>query len=392
MVSLYRVFITALKLGLTSFGGPIAHLGYFREEYVSKRRWIDEGTYADIVALCHFLPGPTSSQVGIAIGLTRRGILGAVGAWLGFTLPSAAAMLLFAYGTVHFQDLITAEWLRGLKAVAVAVVAIALWGMAKSLAPDRARASIAIITAIAMLFLQHPLSYLLAIIVAGVIGWRFVKTGNDLFSSKEYSALTTIRPIISFGCIAIFLALLLGLPLAANAIDNNWLNLFDGLYRSGSLVFGGGHVVLPLLQTESVQSGWVSTDQFIAGYGAVQAVPGPLFTFAAYLGGIAEGWSGALIAIIAIFLPSFLLVIGIIPFWSRIRSIPTLHGAFASINAAVVGFLAAALYDPVWTAAIHTASDFALALAAFGLLAFWKAPPWLVVLSVSSVGVALARL
>ena len=380
------------RLGFTSFGGPVAHLGYFREEFVERRKWVDEQTYADIVALCQFLPGPASSQVGIAIGLTRAGIRGAFGAWLGFTLPSAIALILFAYGVSAWGDVADQGWLNGLKIVAVAVVAQALWGMATNLCPDRERATIAIGAAILVLAWPVVGVQVGVIILGGIIGWAFL-------ARSELGKITPLNVPISrnfaIGAFAVFLLLLGGLPLARALADTYPLDLFDSFYRTGSLVFGGGHVVLPLIQSEVVPPGWVSPDDFVAGYGAAQAIPGPLFTFAAYLGAVSTmtpaGWVGGGIALVAIFVPSFLLVFGALPFWDLLRTRIGFQTALKGINAAVVGLLLAALYDPVFTSAIMRPLDFALALVAFAMLAFWKLPPWLVVISTAAGGAALAQ-
>ena len=389
---LWEVLLVALKLGLTSFGGPVAHLGYFRDEYVSKRKWLDDGAYADLVALCQLLPGPASSQVGMAVGMTRAGIGGGVAAWLGFTLPSAVLMIVFGYGVAAFGGVATEGWLRGLKAVAVAVVALAVFGMAKNLTPDRTRASLAVLTAIAMLFWRTPLTQVLVIAAAGCAGMLLLKDTPP--APADAPAMVRTGTVPAIAALAAFLLLLAGLPLASGLADGEWLRVFDGFYRAGALVFGGGHVVLPLLEAEVVPAGWVTRDQFIAGYGLAQAVPGPLFTFSAYLGtvmpGPPGGWSGGLFALAAVFLPSFLLLIGILPFWHRLRANHRLRAAITGINAAVVGLLLAALYDPVWVSAISRPADLALALAAFALLAWWKLPPWLVVLIGAATGAALA--
>ena len=389
---LIEVLLVALKLGLTSFGGPVAHLGYFRDEYVRTRKWLDDEAYADLVALCQFLPGPASSQVGMAVGMTRAGIGGGIAAWLGFTLPSAALLILFGYGVAAFGELAAGAWLRGLKAVAVAVVAFAVFGMARTLTPDRPRATVAIITAIAMLFWRTPLTQVLVIAAAGVAGVLLL---NDAPAAAATPRTTTgggaVRIVVG---LATFLLLLAGLPIARQVVDSEWLRVLDGFYRAGSLVFGGGHVVLPLLEAEVVPTGWVTRDRFIAGYGMAQAVPGPLFTFSAYLGtvmgGPPSGWQGGLLALAAIFLPSFLLLIGVLPLWQRLRANHRFRAALAGINAAVVGLLLAALYDPVWVSAIAGPADLALALAAFAMLAWWKLPPWLVVLFGAAAGAGLA--
>ena len=391
---LFEVLLVALKLGLTSFGGPVAHLGYFRDEYVSRRKWLTDDAYADLVALCQFLPGPASSQVGMAVGMTRAGIGGGVAAWLGFTLPSAGLLILFGYGVAAFGELAAGGWLGGLKAVAVAVVAFAVYGMARNLAPDRTRASVAIVTAIGMLFWRTPLTQVLVIAAAGVAGMLLLK---DAPAAAAGAPRSTARGALGTAVgLAAFLLLLAGLPVARQVVDSEWLRVFDGFYRAGALVFGGGHVVLPLLEAEVVPAGWVTRDQFIAGYGMAQAVPGPLFTFSAYLGtvmaGPPSGWRGGLFALAAIFLPSFLLLIGILPLWHRVRANPRFRAALAGINAAVVGLLLAALYDPVWVSAIHGPADIALTLAAFAMLAWWKVPPWLVVLIGAAAGAALTAL
>jgi chromate transporter len=373
-----EVFAAFLKLGLTSFGGPIAHLGYFRDEFVTRRKWVDEANYADIVALCQFLPGPASSQVGITLGMVRAGLPGALVAWVGFTVPSALALVLFAYGVSAFGDLGHAAWLHGLKIVAVAVVAQAVWGMAQSLCPDRERITLAIGAAMLALFLPSSMGQIGVIVLGALIGWRFLPSNGEARVSMLHVPLSRRAAVLAF---ATFVVLLLGLPLLGGA--RHWLDLFDAFYRSGSLVFGGGHVVLPLLQQEVVPPGWISNDAFLAGYGAAQAVPGPLFTFAAYLGAamqpVPNGWLGALICLVAIFLPSFLLLFGALPFWNDLRNRADIQSALKGVNAAVVGLLLAALYTPVWTSAIAGPADFAIAIAAFALLVFWKVPPWLVV-------------
>ena len=382
----FEILLVALRLGLTSFGGPVAHLGYFRQEYVESRKWLDERTYADLVALCQFLPGPTSSQVGIAVGISRGGLLGGFAAWLGFTLPSAAILILFAYGVGEYGELVSGDWLRGLKIVAVPVVALAVWEMAKNLAPDRRRATIAI--AIVLLLWQNPAGYVVLILASGLAGWFLLR--REAGAASPATAPVPFSRYLAIAGLCLFFILLLGLPLFRQAWQNEWLEVFDGFYRSGSMVFGGGHVVLPLLQSEVVTPGWVTNEEFIAGYGAAQAIPGPLFTFSAYLGtvmGEPPGeWTVGLFALAAIFLPSFLLLIGVLPFWNGLRSSANFRAALTGVNAAVVGLLAAALYDPVWTTAIQTPADLALGLAAFGLLAFWKWPPWLVVPITALVG------
>jgi chromate transporter len=384
-----EVLAVSTRLGLTSFGGPIAHLGYFREEYVARRKWIDEQSYADLVALCQFLPGPASSQVGIGLGIIRAGLLGGIMAWIGFTLPSAIALMLFGYG-VQRVDIANAGWLHGLKIVAVAVVAQAVWGMARSLCPDRERATIAILAAIAVLAVPTALGQVLTIAVAGLVGWRLLPAAAAPASHPARVPLSRRAGIVAW---VLFFALLGGLPLLRLVSPSQGLALFDSFYRVGSLVFGGGHVVLPLIWSEVVPTGWVSNEEFVAGYGAAQAVPGPLFTFAAYLGTVMHdppnGLAGSALALVAVFLPSFFLVVGALPFWDTVRAHPSFQAALRGINAAVVGLLASALYTPVWTSAIEGPADFALGLAAFGLLMFWKLPPWLVVILAALGGAAI---
>jgi chromate transporter len=387
-----EVLAVATRLGLTSFGGPVAHLGYFRSEYVLRRRWVDEQTYADVVALCQFLPGPASSQVGIAIGIFRAGLLGALAAWLGFTLPSAIVLVLFALG-IRGLDLSGAGWLLGLKIAAVAVVAQAVWGMARTLCPDRERASIAIVAALVVTAWPTAWGQVLVIVLAGVVGLRLLPGSGD--PGAPHARVPFGRPL-GLAALTLFFALLVALPVLRYLTGSPALAVFDGFYRAGALVFGGGHVVLPLLQAEVVPPGWVSNEQFLAGYGAAQAVPGPLFTLAAYLGAVMRpwptGWLGAVVALTAIFLPAFLLVVGTLPFWDALRARPAFRAALRGINAAVVGLLLAALYQPVWTSAIHAPADFGLALAAFGLLALWGTPPWIVVAFSAAGGQALALL
>ena len=389
MSAFLEVFTVALRLGLTSFGGPIAHLGYFRDEYVARRKWLDEKSYADLVALCQFLPGPASSQVGMAIGISRAGLPGALAAWLGFTLPSALLLIVFAFGVDALGTAATAGWLHGLKVVAVAVVAQAVWGMAKSLCPDRQRATLAIVAAVVTLSWPTAAGQVVAIIIAGIVGWLFL--APTILTSQVHAQFPVSKRTGVFAWI-IFFVLLLGLPAIRPLAQSHWLDVFDSFFRVGSLVFGGGHVVLPLLQTEVVGPGWITNEQFVAGYGATQAVPGPLFTFSAYLGAVMHGWSGGLLTLTAIFLPSFLLVVGALPFWQRLRANANFQSALSGVNAAVVGLLLAALYSPVWTSAIHSATDFALGLLGFMLLMFWKQQPWLVVLLSAAAGEALARL
>jgi chromate transporter len=373
--SLWELFKVSLKLGLTSFGGPIAHIGYFREEYVNRKKWLDEKSYADLVALCQFLPGPASSQVGIGIGLMRGGLLGAITAWLGFTMPSALALAIFAY---LYQGYGTSGsgWIHGLQLAAVVIVAQAVWGMGKSLTPDRTRISIAVITAMVSLLWSSPWSQVLLIVAGGLAGLAFYKEAPKETASELPNTISKKPAAIA---LILFIGLLILLPLLRILYPTDWVALVDSFYRSGALVFGGGHVVLPLLEQEVVSPGWMTEQQFLAGYGAAQAVPGPLFTFAAYLGMAMKGWVGAAAALLAIFLPAFLLVIGVLPFWHSLRQRASAKRALFGINAVVVGMLLAALYNPVWTSAVHTPVDFGIVLAAFVLLMFWKLPPWLIV-------------
>jgi len=387
------VFLIFLRLGLTSFGGPIAHLGHFRDEFVTRRQWLSERSYADLVALCQFLPGPASSQVGMALGLSRSGYAGALAAWLGFTLPSAVALIVFALGIASHRDAMPSGVLQGLKVVAVAVVAQAVWGMARNLCADGPR--VTIMAAATCLVLLVPSAWG----QVGVIGLAAV-VGLLLFKPAQGDAHEPLPMAIGHRAalfwLALFLVLLLGLPWLSVQFPNPALAMVDAFYRSGSLVFGGGHVVLPLLQAEVVPSGWVSNDAFLAGYGAAQAVPGPLFTFAAFLGAsmnqAPSGWLGGLICLLAIFAPSFLLVVGALPFWERLRRNTRTQAALSGVNAAVVGLLLAALYQPVWTSAIHAPRDFGLALVALVALMFWKLPPWLVVCGSGVAGWLLSML
>ena len=388
-----EVLRVATRLGLTSFGGPVAHLGYFHDEYVVRRKWLDEASYADLVALCQFLPGPASSQVGIAIGLRRAGLLGGVAAWLGFTLPSAIALVAFAYG-VQGLDVRDAGWLHGLKIAAVAVVAVAVWGMARTLAPDRDRATIAILSTVAALAWRSGTAQVAIIGLAALAGLRFLPGAAP--GTAAHAGAVPVGRRTAVVALALFFALLIALPRARHAVPSHALAVFDSFFRAGSLVFGGGHVVLPLLQAEVVSPGWVSPEAFVAGYGAAQAVPGPLFTFAAYLGAVMTppptGVAGAGLALVAVFLPSFLLVVGVLPFWDALRRRASVQSALRGINAGVVGLLLAALYQPVWTSAIRAPADVALALLAFGLLALWKVPAWLVVALAAAGGAGLSLL
>ena len=389
------VFRAFLALGLTSFGGPVAHIGYFREAFVVRRAWMDERGYADLVALCQMLPGPTSSQVGIGIGLTKAGLAGAFAAWLGFTAPSAVALVALGYGVVAFEDVIPAGLLRGLEAVVVAVVAQALWGMARTLCPDPPRVTVAVLGAAAVLGIGGSPTQIAVIAAGGLIGLLLLRTEDPPPSAPAPIAIAP-APVTAAASLTLFFVLLVLLPVLAATWPSQGLALADSFYRSGSLVFGGGHVVLPLLEAEVLPPGWVSEDAFLAGYGAAQAVPGPLFTFAAYLGTVMEappaGWVGGLICLSAIFAPSFLLVVGTLPYWNALRRLEAARRAMLGVNAAVVGLLLAALYDPVWTSGVRSAGDFVLALAAFALLASWKLPPWLVVVLGALAGWAVEAL
>lgn len=389
--SAWRVFLVFLRLGLTSFGGPIAHLGYFRTEFVERRRWLDDRSYSDLVALCQFLPGPASSQVGMALGLGRAGWPGLLAAWAGFTLPSAFALILLAFGITQYQALAESGWVHGLKVVAVAVVAQAVWGMAKSLCPDRPRAALAILAALLTLVLPSATGQVAAIVVAGLVGRWGLKVVHP--AGGQAHAYPVSRKLGAVA-LSLFVLLLAALPVWAAASGSSTSALLEGVYRSGALVFGGGHVVLPLLQATVVPSGVVSNADFLAGYGAAQAVPGPLFTFAAYLGAVASGplhgWVGGLVLLGVIFLPAFLVLIGALPFWAALRHRDGIQTAMAGINAGVVGILLSALYDPVWTSAIHGRADFGLALAAFGLLVFGRVPPMVVVLLAGVAGWVMA--
>lgn len=380
-----------LKLGLTSFGGPIAHLGYFRDELVARRKWIDEAGYADLVALCQFLPGPASSQVGFALGLLRGGgLLGGLAAWCGFTLPSAVLLCLLALGAGALAGPVAEGVLHGLKLVAVAVVAQAVWGMARTLTPDRQRAAIALAAVAVAVFAEGSLGQIGAIALGAVAGLRLCRDGGPAPAGRLSLPVSRRGGAIA---LAMFAALFLAVPALAAATGSQGLALFDAFYRSGALVFGGGHVVLPLLQAELVPPGWVTNAAFLEGYGLAQAVPGPLFTFAAWLGATMgpapNGLAGAAVALAAIFLPGLLLLYGALPYWDALRRRPGAQSAMRGANAAVVGILGAALYSPVWTSAVLAPSDFALALAGFLALTVWQAPPWTVVLGLAAAGGAL---
>lgn len=395
-----EVFWAFLKLGVTAFGGPVAHLGYFREAFVERRRWLDDAAYADLVALCQFLPGPASSQVGMALGLQRAGFAGLVAAWTAFTLPSALLLVAFAWGITALGDVSEAGWIHGLKAAAVAVVAHAVLGMARTLAPDAKRATIAVLSLVIVLLVPGPLAQVLAMAGAGIAGLLWLRAPETPVEASSAFAVRVPRAL-AIGCLGAFAAVLAAvltvLPLITQATGNLTLALFTVFARAGSLVFGGGHVVLPLLEADTVQAGLVSESAFLAGYGAAQAVPGPLFTFAAYLGSIAAppgaggdptgiNLLGAAIALVAIFLPAALLVVGTLPFWSRIRQAPRAQRVLSGVNAGVVGLLAAALYTPVFTSGVTGPLTLALAAIAFVALHKWHAPAWAVVIAAGLAG------
>ena len=383
-----RVF---LKLGLTCFGGPVAHIGYFRDEFVLRRKWIDEHAYADLVGLCQFLPGPASSKVGFSISLMRAGYAGALAAWAGFTLPSAALLVLFAYGAGALQGPVGQGLLHGLKLTAVAIVAQAVWGMARNLCPDRERASIAVAAALLILLSGTSAAQVGAIILGGLAGLWLCRSEAPAPSGHVEIPVSRRAGLVA---LTAFVFLLVGLPALRGLTGSPGVALFDAFYRSGALVFGGGHVVLPLLREGFVGTGWVSDDTFLAGYGAAQAVPGPLFTFAAYLGTVVapepHGVLGAVLGLLGIFLPGLLVLLGALPFWDSFRKRAGAQAAMRGVNAAVVGVLGAALYDPVWTSSVHSPQDFAVALVGFALLAVWRAPPLLVVVFSAAAAAAMA--
>jgi chromate transporter len=383
-----EVFLAFLKLGLTCFGGPIAHIGYFRDELVVRRKWLDETTYADLVALCQFLPGPASSQVGFSLGVLRgNGVLGGLAAWLAFTMPSAVILFAFALSAAAFTGPVAAGFLHGLKLVAVAVVAQAVWGMTRSLTPDRTRAAIALAAVAIVTLFVGSIAQITAIALGACAGLLLCQGDTAPIAGHLNFPVTRRAGSIA---LALFAALLLLTPLVAAATGSHALAMFDAFYRSGALVFGGGHVVLPLLQAQVVTPGWVSSETFLAGYGLAQAVPGPLFTFAAYLGAVKNSWPNGLVgstmALIALLLPGMLLVYGWLPFWDAMRTRSSAQAAMRGTNAAVVGILGAALYHPVWTNAVSAPLDFALALTGFLLLTVWKLPPWVVVVLLAVAG------
>jgi len=383
-----EILIVSTRLGLTSFGGPVAHLGYFHEEYVRRRKWMDEKSYADLVALCQFLPGPASSQVGIGIGVIRGGVIGGIISFLGFTLPSVIALIVFA-SILYTYGIEDAGFINGLKIVAVVVVAHAVLGMAKKLTPDLQRKTIALFALVVTLLWQTAYSQVGVILLAGIVGYLLYRKQP---LEQGNSNVTTFPISRRFGyiCLTLFFGLLIILPILSRLTTLDWIALFDSFYRSGSLVFGGGHVVLPLLEQEFVPSGWLTEQEFLAGYGAAQAVPGPLFTFAAYIGAVIGGFPGGLFATFAIFLPAFLLILGTLPFWDALRSNPKIKGALIGVNASVVGILLSALYYPIWTTSILSSIDFALAAILFSMLVYWKLPPWVIVVTGAIGGVLIS--
>ena len=390
----WSILLIFLRLGLTSFGGPVAHLGYFREELVTKRKWLSEKSYADVVSLCQFLPGPASSQVGMVLGYSQKGYLGVLAAWLGFTLPSAIVLILFAYGITNHSQWVSTDVILGLKIVAVAIVAQAVWGMAKNLCPDLVRIVLMLTAACLMLlFPSFIWGQIAVIIAAGIFGALY-------FAPKQVAKHEPLPIQMShtagFIWITLFFILLFALPALQDFYSNQVLAMTSAFYRAGSLVFGGGHVVLPLLQAEVVPAGWVTNDTFMVGYGATQAMPGPLFTFAAFLGSATTnsptGWVGGVLCLVAIFIPSFLLVAGTLPFWETLRRRVRIQAALMGVNAAVVGILLSALYQPVWTSAILKPSDFCLAVIAFVALMYWKIAPLLVVVGTAAIAWLIAFL
>jgi len=385
------IFAVFLRLGLTSFGGPIAHLGYYRTEFVERRRWLSEAAYADLVALCQLLPGPASSQVGFAVGLSRGGLAGGLAAWLGFTLPSAVAMVLFARGAGAMTGPLGAGMFHGLQVVAVAVVAQAVWSMARTLCPDRTRATIAVGGTLIVIAAPTAIGQIVAILMGAAAGAWLCREASVVAAAERLSV--PVPRALAVAALALFALLLIGLPIAAAVLPVPAIAVAEAFYRAGSLVFGGGHVVLPLLHASVVEPGWVSEDAFLSGYGAAQAVPGPLFTFAAYLGATMHAppseWPGAALCLAAIFLPGLLLVLGVLPFWVSLGRAALVSAGLRGVNAAVVGVLLGAFYDPVWTKGIGGPADFALALVAFVLLVIWKAPSWLVVLASALGGAAV---
>ncbi|MDE0234865.1 MAG: chromate efflux transporter [bacterium] len=384
----WEVFWVALRLGLTSFGGPVAHFGYFHEEYVERRRWVDEGTFADLLALSQAFPGAASSQLGFAIGIVRGGLRGGLAAWLGFTLPSAVILTTLGLGASRIGQQ-AQGWVHGLVVVAVPVVALAVWKLWSNLAPDPFRSSMAVAAAVTLIAFQSPArtTTVLVIVLGGLLGWRFCR---DLPAGSGQHRLPALSRKTGVIAALVFLGLLAALPIASRVTESELVEVTDAYYGAGALVFGGGPVVLPLLEPEVVGTGWVDPELFIAGYGAAQAIPGPVFTFSSYLGAVMtpepNGIPGAALAMVALFLPSLLMVMATLPFFSALRAHAGVQAALRGVNAAVIGILLVVLYDPLWTNAIREPSDLALALVGFGLLAFWKVPPWLVVLLTAAAG------
>ncbi len=391
--SVVEIFWVALRLGLTSFGGPIAHIGYFQDEYVQRRRWVDEETFADLVALSQAFPGAGSSKLGMAIGTARGGLWGGFMAWLGFTLPSAVIMTVLGLTASRLTEQ-ASGWIHGLVVVAVPVVGLAVWKLWRQLAPDRFRSSMAIVSTLALIAFPSSArtTIVVVIVVGGIVGWRFLR--RDVSESRSYQLGSGRRAAIVSA--VLFFVLLVSLPILRATLDSQAIATADAFYGSGALVFGGGPVVLPLLESEVVGPGWVDEPTFIAGYGAAQAVPGPIFTFSSYLGaslGVSpSGLGGSLLALVAIFLPSFLIVVANLPSFGALRARPGVQAVLRGVNAAVVRILLAALYDPLWSSAIRSTEDFGLALVALGLLAFWKLPPWVVVILTAAGGGLLATL
>lgn len=386
--ALLEVLWVSMRLGVTSFGGPIAHLGYFHEEYVRRRKWLDERSYADLVALCQFLPGPASSQVGMGIGMIRAGVLGAIVAFLGFTLPSVLLLILFAL-FLQGVDVKDIGWIHGLKIVAVVVVAHAIMGMAQKLTPDLKRKSVALVALTGTLLWQTSFTQIIIILLSAMIGYLFFQQ----YETEESRKVSFSFPrSLGYLSLVFFFGLLFLLPILKEFAQLPWIDLFDRFYRSGALVFGGGHVVLPLLEREFVPTGLLTEKEFLTGYGAAQAVPGPLFTFAAYIGAMINGWQGGLLATVAIFLPAFLLLMGTLPLWNALRKNAKIQGALAGVNAAVVGILIAAFYTPIWTSSIRNSIDFAFGAILFYLLAYWKLPPWIIVVTGALGGWLIAML
>lgn len=388
-----EILFVATRLGTISFGGPVAHIGYFRDEYVNRRGWLDEETYLDVVSLCQVLPGPTSSQVGIVIGMYRSGFLGGLAAWIGFTLPSAFLLILFAFGISNSVSLHESGWLHGLKLMSVAVVSFAVWSMASTICTDRIRMTITVFSAIIILSISIQGMQFYAIVAGALLGWLFLEgtpANAGYQDSNRFGKKTAIFSLI------IFVSLIILLPVARHMTANPFIAVADSFYRTGALVFGGGHVVLPLLQSEVVDTGWVTQDAFLAGYGAAQGIPGPLFTFAGYLGATMAHFRyplvSGLVCLVAIFLPSFLLILGILPFWAKLRSVTWFRGPLGGVNAAVVGLLLAALYDPIWTNTIKSPSDFAISIGILCMLAIWRHPIWVVVLTSAIIGQMVSML